>query len=99
VNELTACFFFSLYLENKIVHLVLSQKLTTHRKMSLFKKTAHKSFSIAKQFTQKRFLNLHEYQSHQLFEKYGIHIPKAGVATTAEEAFAIAEKLGGLCLC
>jgi succinyl-CoA synthetase beta subunit len=40
-------------------------------------------------------LNLHEYQSKQLFAKYGIPIPKGEVATTPEEASAIAERLGG----
>ncbi len=40
-------------------------------------------------------MNLHEYQSKQLFAKYGIPIPKGEVATTPEEASAIAERLGG----
>src|SRR5512147_27857 len=40
-------------------------------------------------------MKLHEYQSKQLFAKYGIPIPKGRVATTASEAKAIAEELGG----
>ena len=40
-------------------------------------------------------MNLHEYQSKRLFAKYGIPIPNGEVATTAAEARAIAERLGG----
>lgn len=40
-------------------------------------------------------MKLHEYQSKQLFAKYGIPIPKGRVAATANEAKEIAEELGG----
>jgi succinyl-CoA synthetase beta subunit len=40
-------------------------------------------------------MKLHEYQSKQIFSKYGIPIPKGRVATTAAEAGQIAEELGG----
>lgn len=40
-------------------------------------------------------MKLHEYQSKQIFSKYGIPIPKGRVATTATEARQIAEELGG----
>ncbi len=40
-------------------------------------------------------MKLHEYQSKQLFAKYGIPIPKGRVAATATEAKQIAEELGG----
>jgi len=40
-------------------------------------------------------MKLHEYQSKQIFAKYGIPIPKGRVAATANEAKAIAEELGG----
>ena len=40
-------------------------------------------------------MKLHEYQSKQIFAKYGITIPKGRVATTASEAKGIAEELGG----
>jgi len=40
-------------------------------------------------------LKLHEYQSKSIFAKYGVPIPQGGVATTAAEARAIAERLGG----
>jgi succinyl-CoA synthetase beta subunit len=40
-------------------------------------------------------MKLHEYQSKQIFAKYGIPIPKGRVATTANEAKSIAEELGG----
>jgi len=40
-------------------------------------------------------MKLQEYQSKQLFSKYGIPIPKGRVAATAVEAKHIAEELGG----
>ena len=40
-------------------------------------------------------MNLHEYQSKQLFAKYAIPVPKGHVASSPEEAVAAAEKLGG----
>lgn len=39
-------------------------------------------------------MKLHEYQSKQIFSKYGIPIPKGRVAATATEAKQIAEELG-----
>ena len=40
-------------------------------------------------------MKLHEYQSKQIFSKYGIPIPKGRVAVTADEAKQIAKELGG----
>ena len=40
-------------------------------------------------------MKLHEYQSKQIFSRYGIPIPKGRVAATASEARLIAEELGG----
>ena len=40
-------------------------------------------------------MKLHEYQSKQLFLKFGIPIPRGRVASTADEARQIAEELGG----
>jgi succinyl-CoA synthetase beta subunit len=40
-------------------------------------------------------MKLHEYQSKQIFAKYGIPIPKGRVASTSEEAKHIAQELGG----
>ena len=40
-------------------------------------------------------MNLHEYQSKRIFAQYGIPIPTGEVASTPQEARAIAEKLGG----
>jgi len=40
-------------------------------------------------------MKLHEYQSKQIFAKYGVPIPKGRVASTATEARQIAEELGG----
>ena len=39
-------------------------------------------------------MKLHEYQSKQIFARYGIPIPKGRVAATAQEAEQIAEELG-----
>lgn len=40
-------------------------------------------------------MNFHEYQAKELFEQYGIPVPRGQLATTADEAVAAAEKLGG----
>jgi succinyl-CoA synthetase beta subunit len=40
-------------------------------------------------------MKLHEYQSKQIFSRYGVPIPKGRVAATASEARQIAEELGG----
>jgi succinyl-CoA synthetase beta subunit len=40
-------------------------------------------------------MNLHEYQSKQLFARYGIPVPKGEVAANAEEAAEAVRKLGG----
>jgi succinyl-CoA synthetase beta subunit len=40
-------------------------------------------------------MKLHEYQSKQIFSRYGIPIPKGRVASTADEARTIAVELGG----
>ena len=40
-------------------------------------------------------MKLHEYQSKQIFSKYGVPIPRGRVAATASEAKHIAEELGG----
>ncbi|MCS6907837.1 MAG: ADP-forming succinate--CoA ligase subunit beta [Anaerolineales bacterium] len=39
-------------------------------------------------------MKLHEYQSKQIFSRYGIPIPRGKVASTAQEARQIAEELG-----
>lgn len=40
-------------------------------------------------------MNFHEYQAKELFELYGIPVPRGELATTADEAVAAAEKIGG----
>src|SRR5271168_4376270 len=40
-------------------------------------------------------MNLHEYQSKQLFAEYAIPVPKGAVAASPEAAVAAAQKLGG----
>ena len=40
-------------------------------------------------------MNIHEYQAKEIFRKQGIPIPPGEVATTAQEAEAIARKFGG----
>jgi succinyl-CoA synthetase beta subunit len=40
-------------------------------------------------------MNIHEYQAKQLFAKYGVAVPKGGIAYTPEEAVRVANDLGG----
>nr|WP_258164913.1 ADP-forming succinate--CoA ligase subunit beta [Desulfobacca acetoxidans] len=40
-------------------------------------------------------MKIHEYQAKQLFEKFQVPIPQGGMATTAHEAYEIAEGIGG----
>lgn len=40
-------------------------------------------------------MKIHEYQAKQLFQKFNVPIPQGGVATTAQEAYQIAEGIGG----
>ena len=40
-------------------------------------------------------MKLHEYQAKRIFGKYGVPVPEGEVATTPEEARAIAERIGG----
>lgn len=42
-------------------------------------------------------MNLHEYQSKQLFAQYAIPVPQGEVAASPEEAVAAAQKLGARC--
>ena len=40
-------------------------------------------------------MNIHEYQAKSLLAKYGVPVPKGGVAYTADEAEKVAKDLGG----
>jgi succinyl-CoA synthetase beta subunit len=40
-------------------------------------------------------MNIHEYQAKTLLAKYGVAVPKGGVAFTPDEAVKVAEELGG----
>ncbi|MGD2096364.1 MAG: ADP-forming succinate--CoA ligase subunit beta [Desulfobacterales bacterium] len=40
-------------------------------------------------------MKIHEYQAKELFKKYAVPVPAGGVAMTADEAVAVAKKLGG----
>jgi len=40
-------------------------------------------------------LKVHEYQAKEIFASHGLPVPKGEVATTVDEAVAIAEKIGG----
>jgi len=40
-------------------------------------------------------MNIHEYQAKQLLAKFGVTVPRGGVAYTAEEAEGVAKTLGG----
>jgi succinyl-CoA synthetase beta subunit len=43
-------------------------------------------------------MKLHEYQAKELLARFGVPVPGGRVATTADEAAAIAEELGGGCV-
>ena len=40
-------------------------------------------------------MNIHEYQGKELMRKYGVAVPRGGVAYTPAEAEAVAKELGG----
>ena len=40
-------------------------------------------------------MNIHEYQAKELLSKYGIAVPRGGIADTPNDAGAVAEALGG----
>ena len=40
-------------------------------------------------------MNIHEYQAKEIFEKFGVPTPNSGVASTAQEATEIADRIGG----
>lgn len=40
-------------------------------------------------------MKIHEYQAKELLKKYNISVPRGAVAKTAEDAFGIAERIGG----
>jgi succinyl-CoA synthetase beta subunit len=40
-------------------------------------------------------MKIHEYQAKELFKKYDVPVPEGGIAFTADEAVAVAKKLGG----
>jgi len=40
-------------------------------------------------------MKIHEYQAKQIFEKFGVPIPRGRVVETADDAAAVAEELGG----
>src|SRR5215475_5634936 len=40
-------------------------------------------------------MNIHEYQAKALLAKYGVAVPRGGVAYTADEAVEVAKGLGG----
>ena len=43
-------------------------------------------------------MNIHEYQAKEIFKRFGIPVPRGRVASTPEEAGAIAREMGGLCV-
>ena len=40
-------------------------------------------------------MNIHEYQAKELLQKFGVAVPKGGIAYIADEAATVAEELGG----
>jgi len=52
-------------------------------------------FAKSGQCQRGKVMKLHEYQSKQIFSRFGVPIPKGHVAATASEARQVAEELGG----
>jgi len=48
--------------------------------------------------SQKRFLNLHEYQSLEVFQKFGVAVPKNMVVKPGEDLGAVYDKMGTECV-
>ncbi|MDB5409649.1 MAG: sucC, partial [Rhodospirillales bacterium] len=40
-------------------------------------------------------MNIHEYQAKSLLKKFGVAVPRGGIAYTPQEARRVAEELGG----
>eukprot|EP01089_Gocevia_fonbrunei_P001553 TRINITY_DN1144_c0_g1_i1.p1 TRINITY_DN1144_c0_g1~~TRINITY_DN1144_c0_g1_i1.p1 ORF type:complete len:454 (-),score=106.45 TRINITY_DN1144_c0_g1_i1:50-1411(-) len=60
---------------------------------SLTLNTTNQSSVFANALNQKRYLNIHEYQSQELLAADGILVPKGRIATTADEAYYAAQEL------
>ncbi len=43
-------------------------------------------------------MNIHEYQAKELLKRFGVPVPRGKVASSAQEAAAIAREIGGLCV-
>lgn len=43
-------------------------------------------------------MNIHEFQAKEILRRYGVAVPKGKVATTADEAAALARELGPVCV-
>ena len=43
-------------------------------------------------------MNIHEYQAKEILRRFGIPVPRGGIASTAREVPAIARELGGRCV-
>jgi succinyl-CoA synthetase beta subunit len=52
-----------------------------------------RNFVVKTNKLQKRNLNIHEYQSHELMKKYDIKVPNGFVATNVKEAVSGAKKM------
>jgi succinyl-CoA synthetase beta subunit len=50
---------------------------------------------VGRHFERSDIVKIHEYQAKEMFAKYGIPVPKGGVASTPAEANKIAAELGG----
>jgi succinyl-CoA synthetase beta subunit len=50
---------------------------------------------VGRHFERSDIVKIHEYQAKEMFAKYGIPVPKGGVASTPAEAKKIAAELGG----
>jgi len=61
--------------------------------MTVFRKPSNLLHRITKGPKTFKQLSIHEYQSMGLLNKYGVPVPRGKIATSPEEAFAIAKSL------
>ena len=59
----------------------------------MISKIISRGFNQGLTLNVKRFFDLHEYQSKDLMRKYGVLVQRGTTATTADEAFKVAQDL------
>jgi len=84
---------FSNSISGSVLPRSLGKRFSSHlvARESGFHRRRNPTSSVVK--TQKRYLNLHEYQSKSLMDSYGVRVQRGQVASTSEEAAQVAQRL------